>query len=157
MNQTTKYKRIKWISWILYLIIFLMMLNLAVVLPVRRSMFYICKNTGSRRGYCEWLSGLYRTGQWYRQSHLEAFMRQSYPAEVTNRWSSYSGTGMSIFGKPVLWGHGRPGRILGVSEEILNQYVDNLSPENRLDLYRLFASDDQEKIQEAILLMHNDQ
>ncbi len=112
---------------------------------VCRDWAFICENTGSRKGYREWNSGV-RSGHWYRESRLEQFMRKEHPLDLVNRWTSYAGTGKDIFGRPTLFGHGRPGPILRVPPEFLDRYVDGLDNQAKLDLYCVLVSGPPEKV-----------
>ncbi len=149
MKKIEQKTRQRWVTWLSFAVILLAVLLLGIGFPVCRDRAYICENTGSHKGHRQWFFGV-RTGHWYRETHLEAFMREEHPSEMTNRWTSYAGTGKNMFGRSVLYGHGRPGAILNVSEEALNRYIDSLAPEGRVQLYRLLASDDQKKIEEAV-------
>jgi hypothetical protein len=112
---------------------------------VCRDWAFICENTGSHKGYRQWCVGL-RSGHWYRESRLEQFMRKQHPAELVNRWTSYSGTGKNVLGQPILFGHDRPGPILRVPTEFLDRYVDTLEDKAKLDLCHLFASGTPEQV-----------
>jgi len=112
---------------------------------VCRDWAFICENTGSQKGYRQWCIGL-RSGHWYRESRLEQFVRKEYPSDLANRWTSYAGTGKNIIGRPVLFGHGRPGPILRVPPEFLDRYADGLDDQAKLDLYHVLASGPPETI-----------
>ena len=77
-------------------------------------------------------------------------MRKEHPAELANRWTSYAGTGKNILGRPILFGHARPGPILSVPAEFLDRYVDGLDDQAKLALYRMFASAPPEEIEREI-------
>ncbi|MBI3986260.1 MAG: hypothetical protein HY343_05045 [Lentisphaerae bacterium] len=145
MNQDRKQKR----SAAKYLIRFLAGVSIFVLvftgIPVYRDWFFLCENTGAKMGYRQWFFGL-RTKHWHQESALEAFMTKEYPSELTNRWTSYSGTGINLFGEAVLFGHGSPGPISRVCGKPLETFLNALSPEAKLDLYRLFASTNHAKI-----------
>jgi len=66
------------------------------VVQVRRDWAFKCENTGSEYGYTVW-PGMVRKDAWSKTSALEAFIRQRYPSEFTNRWVSYEGTGRNVF------------------------------------------------------------
>jgi hypothetical protein len=116
---------------------------------VCRDYAFICENTGSQKGCRQWRFGL-QSGHWYRESRLEQFMRKEHPSEFANRWTSYAGTGKNILGQPVLFGHGRPGPILDVPAGFLDRYVDGLSNQAKLDLYRMLASGPPEEIEREL-------
>lgn len=134
---------------VLFFVIFIIAFFISSINGVCRDWAYICENTGSHKGYREWFFGL-RTGYWYRESHLEAFIKKNYPSEFMSRWTSYAGTGKNILGQSVLSAHGRPGPIHRIREEVFNSYVESLSPDKRLALYRLFASGDRKKIEDVV-------
>ena len=89
------------------------------VVEICRDWAFVCEYTGSRQGYREWLFGV-RTGAWYRESALEAFLRAEYPGELDHKWTSYMGTGRGLLVKS--FGHGHPGPILQLSLETLASY-----------------------------------
>lgn len=110
---------------------------------------YICENTGSRKGHREWFFGL-RTNEWYHESELEIFMETNHPESLQYRWTSYRGTGHSLI--PVLksYGHGRPGLIVFPTSGMLDDYVQSLSDAQRLELYHILCSADDQRIREVI-------
>jgi hypothetical protein len=116
---------------------------------VCRDWAFICENTGSRKGYRQWCIGL-RSASWYRESHLEQFLRKEHPSELAHRWTSYAGTGKNILGRPVLFGHASPGPILNVPPEFLDRYVDSLDDQAKLDLHRVLASGPPEEIEREL-------
>lgn len=121
------------------------LLILAIPFPVCRDWAFIDENTASRKGYREWFFGL-RTGDWYRPSAVEMFMRAQHPGDLKQRWTSYAGTGRNFFGAKVLYGHSRPGAIIRVNQHLLKQWFDGLSETEKLAFYNLLVSDDQEAI-----------
>ena len=118
-------------------------------LYVCRDWAFICENTGSHKGYRQWTFGP-KTGHWYKKSALEQFMETADPNALSHRWTSYAGTGKNIFGRSVLFGHGRPGAILNLPFDVLDQWVRYNKPEDIRQLYELLASDDQKKIYDRI-------
>lgn len=125
---------------------------LALVLPavqVCRDWAFVDRNTGSRKGYREWSLG-WRSGSWYRESAVEAFMRSKHPAEFRQDWVSYAGTGRNIFGGATLTGHGRPGRIVLLRTETIDDYCRGVSETEKRRLYDVFASGDETKIRELV-------
>jgi hypothetical protein len=118
----------------------------ALPLEVYRDYAFVCENTGSQKGYRQWCAG-WRSAQWYRESHLERFLRRQYPSELANRWTSYSGTGRNALGRPVRFGHGLPQVNLIVTRPAaFDRYVDGLDDTAKRDLYRLLVSADREAI-----------
>jgi hypothetical protein len=126
--------------------------TLAMVLPalqVCRDWAYIDQNSGSRKGYRDWSLG-WRSGSWHRASAVEAFMRSNHPAEFHQDWVSYAGTGRNLFGGAILRGHGRPGPILSLKPELIDDYCRSASETEKRRLYDVFKSRDREKIQEVV-------
>jgi hypothetical protein len=111
----------------------------ALCVQVYMDRAFICENTGSHKGYRQWPFG-FQSSRWYRESHLEQFLRREHPSDLVNRWTSYAGTGKNTLGQPTLFGHGRPGPILSVPTEFLDRYVDGLDDRAELNLYRVFTS-----------------
>jgi hypothetical protein len=128
-------------------------LLLAVAYPVCRDWAYLDTNTGSRRGYREWIFGI-RTGHWERPSKVDVFMQGRFPRELEHRWISYAGTGRNIFGMKVLHGHGRPGQLLRIDQQTLNQWFETLPEEEKRQFYALLVSNDQEAIEKKIDLIY---
>jgi hypothetical protein len=129
-------------TWGAALVIALMAITtfLAVLcVQVYMDQAFICENTGSHKGYRQWPFGL-QSGRWYRESHLEQFMRREHPSDLVNRWTSYAGTGKNILGRSMVFSHAFPGPILGVNTEFFDRYVDSLDNQAKLDLYHVLAS-----------------
>lgn len=125
---------------------------LALVLPavqVCRDWAFIDRNTGSRKGYRDWSIG-WRTGSWYQESALEVFMRSNHPAEFRQDWVSYAGTGRNILGGATLHGHGRPGQIVLLRPEAIDDYCRAASEAEKRRLYDVFASGDDAKVRELV-------
>ena len=110
---------------------------------------FICENTGSRKGCREWFFGA-QTRNWYWKSELEKSMQAAHPDLMVHRWTSYMGTGHSLIPGIQSCGHGRPGSILMLPSPMLDEYVASLSKQERLELYRLFASADDDAIKKRI-------
>jgi hypothetical protein len=127
-------------------------ITLALLLPavpVCRDCAFVDRATGSRRGYREWFFGL-RTGEWYRQTALEDFLGKDRPAGIQQDWVSYAGTGRNVFGGSLVHGHGRPGPILGLSPELIDEYCRTASEVEKRRLLEVFASGDAARIQELV-------
>ena len=110
---------------------------------------YICENTGSRKGYREWFFGAH-TNLWYRKSELERFMEVAHPILLKHRWTSYMGNGRSLIPFLVSRGHGRPGPILFLDSELLDEHVSSLSDIQRLELYQTFSNANKDSIRMKI-------
>ena len=106
---------------------------------------FICENTGSTKGYREWIFGV-KTGHWYEKSALEAFIQNNYPDTLENRWTCYEGTGKNIFGRMMSDGHGVPGPIMQVPHDLLSDWIKTSKPEEVYEFYTLLASDMDEVI-----------
>jgi hypothetical protein len=121
---------------------------LALVLPAvqaYRDWAFIDRNTGSRKGHREWPWG-WRSGSWYRESPIEAFMRSQCPTEFRQDWVSYAGTGRNLFGGAMLQGHGRPGPIVLLKPDMIDDYCRCTSEAEKRRLYDTFASGDEPRI-----------
>ena len=75
-------------------------------------------------------------------------MRSQYPTEFQQDWVSYAGTGRNIFGGATLTGHGRPGPIVLLKTEAIDDYCRVVSDTEKRRLYDVFASGDEVKIRE---------
>ena len=140
------------LRWIVTLILTLLGVGFwaATMFIAYRDWGFICENTGSRMSYREWFFGA-RTSEQYHASALEVFLRKEYPEKVQHRWTSYRGTGRSLIPGVVLRGHGSPGPILDLGQEMFDAYVNSLSSKQRLDLYDELCRGDEDVIQERIV------
>ncbi len=77
-------------------------------------------------------------------------MRSKHPAEFQHDWVSYAGTGRNIFGGKTLRGHGRPGPIVLLRTELIDDYCRSASETEKRRLYDVFASGDREVIQALV-------
>jgi len=130
---------------IISLIIFLLL----PTVQVYRDWAFICENTGSRKGYRQWLFGL-KTGHWYEKSPLEDFIQSEDPNALVYRWMSYAGTGKNIFGQTILYGHGRPGAIIKLDHEVLRMWIQKNDDETVRQFYDLLVSDDRKEIEKQV-------
>ena len=115
-----------------------------------RDWTFICENTGSLKGYREWPFGL-KTGHWYQKSPLEEFIQSEAPNALVYRWTSCAGTGKNIFGKTILYGHGRPGAIMQLTHDAQRKWIDKNDAETVRQLYDLLVSDDQNKLEQRVM------
>lgn len=130
----------------------IILVTLALLLPavpVCRDWAFVDRATGSRRGYREWFFG-WRTGEWHRQTALEDFLRRDRPAGLQQDWVSYAGTGRNVFGGSLVHGHGRPGPILGLDPELIDEYCRTASAVEKRRLLEVFASGDAGRILELV-------
>ena len=131
------------------LVITITLAILLPVVPVCRDWAFVDRATGSRQGYREWFFG-WRTGEWHRQTALEDFVRRDRPAGLQQDWVSYAGTGRNVFGRSLVHGHGRPGPILGLSPDLIDDYCRTASEGEKRRLLEVFASGDAARIREEI-------
>jgi hypothetical protein len=110
-------------------------------IQVRTDYAFICENTGSRYGFTKWRHGG-QTGNWYQMSPLEDFMKRNHPDRLTHKWTSYAGTGKTLFGRNVSFGHGRPGPILFLDNRSFTEYMAKIPDAEKLRLYETFSSGD---------------
>ena len=69
---------------------------------------------------------------------------------VRRRWASYAGTERNIYGAKLTRGHGRPGPILQVPIDWLNQWFVTLPDAEKKAFYELLLSEDRNEIQVRI-------
>lgn len=145
-EQTVKARR----TYILVGLIVVVALGLVLpAVQVCRDWAFIDRNSGSRKGYRDWSFG-WRSGLWYQESAIEAFMRSKHPDEFRQDWVSYAGTGRNVFGGATLHGHGRPGRIISLKPEMIENYCRSASESEKRRLYDVFVSRDEERIQALV-------
>jgi len=120
-----------------------------------RDWAFICENTGSRKGYREWCFG-HQTGRWYQHSAVEIFMQEKFPDELKHRWTSYAGTGRNIFGVKLLYGHGRPGPLIQISQDRLNEWFAPLPDTEKKAFSELLVNADDKTIDEKIESIYDD-
>jgi len=145
----------RWTTWskaIAAALVALIALVAASSLELYRDHAFICENTGSHRGYRQWRLG-FQSGHWYRESRLEQCLRKEHSAGLVNRWTSYEGTGRNVLGRPIRFGHDRPGPILDIPASFLDRYVDGLDAQARLDLYHVLASGARDQVQSEVTKM----
>ena len=136
---------------ILLLTVVTVVVLVLVVSPIQicRDWAYICENTGSRKGHREWTFGP-KTGHRYQNSPLEEFLQTNASGQLSHRWTSYAGTGKNVFGRTVLFGHGRPGAILQLRHEVLRQWIDKNDDDEVHQLYDLLVAGNQPEIDAKI-------
>ena len=140
-------KRRRWAFYaVLILVIGIFLILFLPVIVVRTNYAYICEHTGSRKGHTQWWSGN-KTDEWYKTSAVETFIREKFPDQLQQQWTSYAGTGHNIYGSKILFGHGRPGPILQVPIDWLNQWFESLSEAEKKAFYELLLSEDKTAIQ----------
>ena len=114
-----------------------------------RDIALLDRNTGSRKGYREWFFSL-RAGEWQQASFLEHYMRSQHPGDFQQRWISYQGTGHNGFGRAIRFSHGRPGPIVMLPIEKLDNYCEQASASEKDRLYETFAGDNAAEIQSIV-------
>lgn len=117
--------------------------------PAYREWAFICENTCSRKGYCQWVFGL-KTDHWYEKSPLEDFIQSEDPNALVYRWMSYAGTEKNIFGQTILYGHGRPRAIIKLDHEVLRMWIQKNDDETVRQFYDLLVSDNQKEIEKQV-------
>lgn len=136
-----------WRVFIVVAVIAVVALLGVLPLQVCRDWAFVCENTGAQKGYRQWCVGL-QSGQWYRESRLEQFMRQQHPSDLAYRWTSYAGTGRNIMGQSCSFRHAFPQvNTIMLSPAWFDRYVDTLDDAGRLALYRQLVSGDRQAIQ----------
>ena len=121
-----------------------------ISVPAYRDWAFICENTGSRNGYRQWVFGI-KTSRWYKKSPMENFIQSEAPDALVHRWTSFAGTGKNIFGKAILYGHGRPGAIIQLDHEVLRKWIRKNDTETVRQFYDLLVSDDQKEIEKQVM------
>jgi len=146
----------RWAIWIVVITLLGTALWAATMLIAYTDREYICENTGSRKGFREWFYGA-KTNVWYQESELERFLKSDHPEMLRHRWTSYRGTGRSLIPFMKSYGHGQPGLILTPTRDMLDGYVQSLSSEQRIELYKIFCSANAESIQGRVDIIFNTQ
>lgn len=77
-------------------------------------------------------------------------MRSRHPADLQQEWVSYLGTGRNILGRAVLFGHGRPGPVVLLKSEAIDDYCRRASDLEKRRLYDVLASRDEAKIRQLV-------
>jgi hypothetical protein len=135
----------------LFMVVMALLLAVGFLCPiqVRTDYAFICENTGSRYGFTKWRYGG-QTGKWYQMSPLEDFMKRNHPDRLIHKWTSYAGTGKTLLGRNVSFGHGRPGPILFLDNKVLAEYLGRISDTEKLRLYEMFSSGDRAAVSRAV-------
>lgn len=102
---------------------------------------YVDENTASFWGERVWLTGQH-TGRWYHPSPLESYLEERWPGMVEHRWTQCAGTGKSLFGRSVSFGHGAPGGALHLERPLLQAWIPKHSPDEILALYQSLSKAD---------------
>ena len=116
---------------------------------VCEDMAFIDRNTGSRKGYREWMGGG-RTGEWYQESGVEAFMRKQHAGELRQDWANYAGTGRNILGRYIESSHGSPGEIMGLPMWAIEEYCQQASEAEKRHVYEVLSSGDKKEIRKMV-------
>ncbi len=131
-------------AWLAFGLTVVLILTLPAV-TVCRDWAFMDRNTGSRHGYREWITG-HRTGEWYQASVLETFMRAKHPGKFRQDWVSYAGTGRDVFGFANFFGHGYPGPILSILPNGIDAYCGQIADDEKLRIYEVFSGGDEAQI-----------
>ncbi len=131
--------------WLLFAFVPIALFFFPVQVCVDRA--FVDEATGSRKGHLEWFFGA-NSGGWYKESLVETFMRTNQPAMLQQRWTSYAGTGRDVFGRRLSFGHGRPGEVLFLRPETINEYCEWAADSEKRRLYDILSAGDQEAIRE---------
>lgn len=59
--------------------------------------------------------------------------------EFQQQWVSYAGTGRNIYGEAMFYGHGRPGMILHLDLDVLDEYCAQASDAEKRRLCDVFS------------------
>ena len=81
---------------------------------------------------------------------MEDFIQSEAPDALVHRWTSFAGTGKNVFGKAILFGHGRPGAIIKLDHEVLRNWIQKNDAETVRQFYDLLVSDNQKEIEERV-------
>ena len=122
---------------------------------VCRDWAFVCEHTGSRKGYRQWRLGL-KTGHWTRKSPLEAFVASQEPGAIVHQWTSYAGTGKSLLGLSVSYGHGRPGPVFRLDHDIQRAWIEKNDAATVRALYDLLVSGNEAEIEERVIAVCNE-
>jgi hypothetical protein len=110
---------------------------------------FICKNTGSRKGYRRWILGR-KSGHWYEKSPLEEFIQLQAPDALVHRWTGHA-VGRNIFGTGMYVRCGKPGAVSQFDHEIQRKWIKGNDAVAIRKIYDLIVSDDQMKIKKRIM------
>lgn len=102
---------------------------------------YVCENSASMYGYRIWFTGQ-RTRDWSQPSLLETYMETHWPGVVRHRWTSCAGTGKSIFGGSISFGHGCPGGAMSLRGKTLEPWIARHSKKEVRALYDFLVNAD---------------
>lgn len=145
-----------------YLVFGLVFLAILVVLLLAvfgvwicRDWAFVCEHTGSRKGYRQWRLGL-KTGHWTMKSPLEAFVEAQEPEALVHRWTSYSGTGKSLFGRSVLFGHEHPGPVFRLDHDIQRAWIEKNDAATVRAFYDLLVSGNEAEIEERVVAIYRE-
>lgn len=81
-------------------------------------------------------------------------MKSKHPDLHQSRWTFYASNGHSLIPAKRTWGDGSPGPIIHLHKTILDQHLESLNDRQRLELYCIFESDNEEAIQNVVDDIH---
>ena len=73
------------------------------------------------------------------------------PEAVVHRWASYAGTGKSLFGRSVLFGHERPGPVFRLDHDIQREWIGKNDAATVRAFYNLLVSGNEAEIEERVV------
>lgn len=147
-------KRFTKAAWIGFLGLFVFTLYLMMGV-VSYDVGYHCEFTGSKKSWTEWPFRV-RSGYTYKISPLEKFLSERAPEHLEHKWVKYQGTGRTISGKPVFFGHGRPNALLTFPDSHLQAFVEQSPEELVLDLYEILRRNDRDEISQRIHQLYDE-
>jgi hypothetical protein len=109
------------------------------------STIYACRNTGSLRGFTRWPFGL-QSSHWTKISPVETYLREHSPASIRRDWRQVADTGVNYFGDSISFSCGGFNAGSRGDHELLEKWIGLHSDAEVMDLYRVFLSHDQARI-----------
>ena len=112
------------------LLVLILIVVIALALPfitIRTESAFICTHTGSIQGRTEWIFGIV-TDEYYIRSDLESYSYNGIPLGSNQNWVSFKGTGYSLLNAPTVRAHGRPGPIVSLKTDQINEWARISSP-----------------------------
>jgi hypothetical protein len=133
----------------LFLSAALILLLLAATISVSSHSEFIDQCTGSRKAH-RTLLNFWHFDHRYESSALEDFVKLNHPTELQHRWISHTRNGKNLLGREFTLGHGRPGPILNLSLTALKNHCQNITDQEKHQLYTTLLSGDETKCRELV-------